>query len=95
MADKKLKFWALSSDEVLSYLGTSLSGLSGEEVGRRLMTYRGYTLNGKEKYRTLKLLFSQFKSPILWILLFAIGISFFLGECFLEFKYCKDWIMVR
>jgi len=49
-----------------------------DEVQRRLLRYGSNLLKPKKKSDALTLLFAQFKSPIILILIFAAGLSFFL-----------------
>ena len=53
-------------------------GLAQEEAGRRRDEYRSLQLNPDRKSRA-HLLLAQFNSPIILILVFAAGLSFFLG----------------
>lgn len=66
-------------EEVLGQLKTSKSGLSGEMVSKR---QRQYGLNElpAEKFHWWNVLFRQFKSSFLYLLLAAALLSFFLGE---------------
>jgi Mg2+-importing ATPase len=52
--------------------------LSGEEARQRLERYGANLLKPRKKSDPIMLLVSQFKSPIILILLFATGMSFFL-----------------
>jgi Mg2+-importing ATPase len=54
--------------------------LAGAEVERRLKQYGPNLLKPKKRTDTLTLLLSQFKSPLTLILIFAGGLSFFLGD---------------
>lgn len=70
----------LSSDELLARLKTSLSGLSSEEVERRLKVF-GYNELARKKKRAAILDFLyHFKNPLVIILLIAGLISGFYGE---------------
>lgn len=70
----------LQSDELLKRLRTSLSGLSSEEVERRLNVF-GYNELARKKKRTAILDFLyHFKNPLVIILLVAGLISGFYGE---------------
>ena len=52
--------------------------MTSDEVQRRLLRYGSNLLKPKKKSDALTLLFAQFKSPIILILIFAAGLSFFL-----------------
>ncbi len=73
-------FWSIPATEVLERLQTTAQGLSTEEAQRRLDTYGFNLLRPKRKSNVPTLLLAQFKSPIIIILLFAVGLSFFLHE---------------
>ncbi|MFV5691568.1 cation-translocating P-type ATPase [Flavobacterium sp. LT1R49] len=56
------------------------SGLSSSEVEKRLKEY-GTNKIEEKKNKSLWLIFlDQFKSPIVWLLVFAAGLSFYFGE---------------
>lgn len=56
------------------------SGLSSSEVDKRLKEYGANKIE-EEKNRSLWLIFlDQFKSPIVWLLVSAAGLSFYFGE---------------
>ncbi|MGB9854663.1 MAG: HAD-IC family P-type ATPase, partial [Candidatus Bathyarchaeales archaeon] len=70
----------LPIEELLSRLGSSLSGLSSEEAEKRLTVY-GYNELAKRKKRAAVVEFLlHFRSPLVIILLIAGLISGFLGE---------------
>jgi len=69
----------LPIEELLSRLGTSLNGLSSDDVKRRLEVF-GYNEFVKKRKRLLIEFLSHLKSPLLIILLFAGLVSGFFGE---------------
>ena len=69
-------FWSLTSADLLERLLTSREGLSQEEVQRRLVRFGRNTLKGRKHAGVLSLLLSQYKSPIIILLLFACLLSF-------------------
>jgi P-type Mg2+ transporter len=73
-------FWTIPPTEILYRLESSSQGLSTVEARRRLSQYGSNLLTPKKRSDTLTLLLSQFKSPIILILLFATGLSFFLHD---------------
>jgi P-type Mg2+ transporter len=77
---KKLEFWSVPASEMLKKHQTSTEGLKNSEASERLKKYGPNTIKPKRRFSTLKILLSQFKSPITIILLFAAGLSFFLGD---------------
>ena len=72
-------FWSLAASDLLAQLGTNLQGLEDAEARRRLRQ-AGAGLKARPRLETLTLLLSQYKSPIILILLFAAGLSFFLRD---------------
>jgi Mg2+-importing ATPase len=78
MVKNNLPFWSLSTEQVIELLDTSLSGLSSDKVIQRK------TINKKvERSKLTKDLFlflSQFKSPLTFLLVFALILSSLLGE---------------
>ncbi len=79
-AHNKIEFWSISVPEMLKKLQTTAEGLDGSESDERLKKYGANLLKPKKGSDTLRILRSQFKSPITIILLFAAGLSFFLGD---------------
>src|SRR5450432_4829925 len=73
-------FWSVSANGMLQQLGTAGAGLSGEEARQRLVRYGSNLLKPKKRSNALTLLLGQFKSPIVLLLLFATGLSFFLHD---------------
>jgi Mg2+-importing ATPase len=73
-------FWNISGSEILKRLQTSMEGLTSGEAAKRLTQFGSNLLKKKKKTDVFTLLISQFKSPIILILLFAIGLSFYLGD---------------
>jgi len=79
-SDKKLAFWSIPASKVLQELQTTTEGLKGSESSERLKIYGANILKPKKRSDALKILLSQFKSPVTLLLLFAAGLSFFLQE---------------
>jgi len=73
-------FWSIPASELLQQLQTSPEGLTSDEARGRLDRYGLNLLKPKKKSDALTLLLSQFKSPIILILLFAAGLSLFLHD---------------
>lgn len=71
---------ALSSTKVLAVLGSSKKGLDESEVARRRKKYGENVLPRKKAVSRVAILFNQIKSPIIYILLIAGAVSFFVGE---------------
>jgi Mg2+-importing ATPase len=73
-------FWDVSITEMLQKLETSKHGLTGDEARQRLARYGANRLKPTKRSDSLTLLLNQFKSPIILILFFATGLSFFLHD---------------
>ena len=73
-------FWSIPSAEMLQRMESTADGLTSQEAQRRLALYGSNLLKPKKRSDTFTLLLSQFKSPIILILLFATGLSFFLHD---------------
>lgn len=73
-------FWNRSPAEVLQQLETVPQGLSGDEARRRHLRDAHLLLKPKSRLSTCELLFRQFTSPIILILLVAAGLAFFLAD---------------
>ncbi len=73
-------FWNISSTEMLQQLQTTKEGLTGIEARQRLARYGANLLKPPKRSDAWTLLLAQFKSPLVLILFFATGLSFFLGD---------------
>jgi Mg2+-importing ATPase len=71
---------SLPSDEVLSRLGSSATGLTTEEVAKRLETYGSNEVARKGKRSAIIEFLSHFSSPVTIILIIAAIISGILGD---------------
>jgi P-type Mg2+ transporter len=80
MNQPPLAFWSISINEIFQKLETAKEGLTSSEAGSRLVHYGANRLKPIKRSDTLTLLVSQFKSPIILILFFATGLSFFLHD---------------
>jgi Mg2+-importing ATPase len=78
--NKPLAFWSLSIADMLRQLQTAKEGLTGDEARQRLERYGSNLLKPTKHSDVFTLLFAQFKSPLILILLFATALSFFLRE---------------
>ena len=70
----------LAEKEVLAQLNTTPSGLTSSQAAERLQIYGLNKIREKEGINPLLLLLSQFASPIIWVLIGAMVISFFLND---------------
>jgi Mg2+-importing ATPase len=80
MNQKPFGFWSVPASDLLESLQTTASGLTSEQAQERLERYGSNLLRPKRKLDALTLLLNQFKSPIILLLLFAVGLSFFLRD---------------
>lgn len=74
-------FWALPIGEVLDILETTRAGLTDDDVEERRPIFKDNVLPRSSRLSRLGILFRQFKSPVLSLLLIASVITLFL----------KDW----
>src|SRR3972149_1236220 len=75
--DSRPPWHALSVDDVLSALGSGLSGLSGDEAAARLKEYGLNQLKTAPPVSVWKLFLDEFRSPLILILLASAVLLFF------------------
>ena len=73
-------FWSIQAPQLLQQMQATPEGLSGPEAARRLSQYGPNLLKPPTRSGPLWLLLGQFKSPIILILFFAAGLSFYLED---------------
>jgi len=73
-------FWSISTIEMLQQLHAAKEGLTADEAAERLRRYGSNLLKPSKRSDVFTLLLTQFKSPLILILFFATGLSFFLHE---------------
>jgi|GEM_PF-5800695 len=73
-------FWSLPLADLFERLDTNSSGLTATEARRRLRVCGPNRLRASKRSDALALLAAQFKSPLILILLVAVGLSFFFNE---------------
>jgi Mg2+-importing ATPase len=73
-------FWSVPATDLLQQLGAAPRGLTSAEARQRLTRFGADPLKPKQRTDDLKLLLAQFKSPLILILFFAAGLSFFLHD---------------
>ena len=71
-------FWSITGNDLLNKLQTSNKGLSSNDARKRLSDFGPNRLKPKQRSDIFTKLLSQFKSPIIIILLFATCLSLFL-----------------
>ncbi len=74
------QFWALGADRLVDELRTTRRGLSSEEASNRLQKFGPNALKESKRFGPLALFLSQFKSPIVLILIGAAILSIFLRD---------------
>lgn len=67
-------------ERVFEELKSQITGLSQEEAKKRLETYGYNELEEEKKKSYFQVFIRQFKSPIIYVLIFAAVIAFFLGK---------------
>ena len=73
-------FYCLDSEDVLNLVNSSKIGLSFAEAKKRLEKNGPNVLLNEKPYSRLKVFISQFKNPLIYILILAGLASFFVGE---------------
>ncbi|HEX9659050.1 MAG TPA: HAD-IC family P-type ATPase, partial [Rhodothermales bacterium] len=73
-------YWAVPARELLAHLQTEPEGLRAEEARQRQARYASARLKPHQDIHPLVALLSQFRSPIILILLFAAIVSLFLED---------------
>ena len=74
------EFWSDNTVTIYEELSTSAEGLTSDEVQKRLLKYGLNNIKSKKERGTFRLFLSQFKSPIILILLFATLLSVYVRE---------------
>ena len=80
MASDLTTFSATSIPSIFQKLQTRKDGLTEHEIGLRLQQYGKNVLSERKEVGVIAEYFSHFKNPLAIILLFAAGISAYLGE---------------
>ncbi len=73
-------YWSLAPEQLLSALHASRNGLQPADAEQRLKQYGLNTIRAQQQATALRLLLSQFKSPLVLILIFAAIVSGIVGE---------------
>ncbi len=74
------EFYHLKSEEAFLSVGSSEKGLSSEEARKRSAKYGQNILNEEKSHSRFIIFLSQFKSPLIYVLIAAAVLSFFGGE---------------
>ena len=78
--DNNSNWHSQTKEEIFQELKTSKKGLTQEQVEIRIKQYGKNILKKIHKLRPFKILFEQFHSFLIYILLIAIGVSFFINH---------------
>lgn len=73
-------YWSIGAKDLTAVLQSDNEGISQAEAAVRLHRYGLNSLETKKRSSTFGLLLSQFKSPLVLILIFASIFSAFVGE---------------
>jgi magnesium-transporting ATPase (P-type) len=82
-------FWSLDKSELLNQTDASLNGLTESEASTRLTQQRGLNKIPKSWHKDLHLLLSQYKNPLVLLLVFAAILYLVLKE------YCRRYYSCR
>ena len=72
--------WKLGEKQLYSLLGSSHGGLADEEAALRRKEFGSNELAEKDKRTATRILLSQFKSPLVYLLVSAALVAFYLGD---------------
>jgi P-type Mg2+ transporter len=73
-------FWSHTTEQLLTELHSTADGLQPADADQRLKQYGPNTIRAQQQATALGLLFDQFKSPLVLILIFAAIVSGIVGE---------------
>src|SRR5512133_256083 len=73
-------YWTLTADQLFTTLDTTSNGIQPTDAAGRIKKYGLNALKEQRKTTAVGLLLSQFRSPLVLILIFASIVSAFLGE---------------
>jgi len=80
MNSRETAFWSIPADELFNRLQSRPEGLHTDEAQARQARYASARIKPHQNIRPLLTLLSQFRSPIILILLFAAIVSLFLAD---------------
>jgi Mg2+-importing ATPase len=73
-------YWSLPVEQVVAALKSTNNGLQQTDAASRILKYGPNALQAQQQATAFRLLLSQFKSPLVLILIFASIVSAFVGE---------------
>lgn len=77
-----VKYWSLPAEDVLRAFDSTITGLTTAKADSRLKMYGQNAIEAQRKTSPLLLFFSQFKNPIIIILIVATAISALTGSLY-------------
>src|SRR5512138_2884545 len=77
---RQTAFWSIPVEELLDRLCSRPGGLSSDEAGERQRSVASMRLQAHRNIHPCVLLLSQFRSPLVLILVFAATVSIFLSD---------------
>lgn len=89
-----LSVWTLTADKALESLKSGERGLTTEEAEGRLQEFGPNALDSQEEKTKIQIIISQFKNPLILILVFASLISFILKD-FIDSFFITAAILVN
>ena len=90
-----MNWYQIDSKDSFRKLSTSEIGLTDKQVRERLLQYGPNKLAEEEKIRRFRILLHQFTSPLIYILLIAAIVTFFLKEYTIIINVVKRIILDR
>ncbi len=78
--DSNFAFWSAVPNQLFEKFKSSSQGLTSEQAKENIIQYGPNIFKKKKKTNVLFLIFSQFKSPLILLLLFSAILSIFLGD---------------
>jgi P-type Ca2+ transporter type 2C len=79
-SQKTTQWHNLELPAVFKLLKTSANGLKNDEAAKRLQTYGRNELPTEKHDGSLKILLNQIRSPLIYVMIFALAVSVVLGE---------------
>jgi Mg2+-importing ATPase len=73
-------FWRIGKDEALAALGSQDAGLSQKEARGRLARDGPNEIERPDRKTGIRIFLSQFQNPLIYVLIGATAVAFFLGE---------------
>ncbi len=76
----EINYWKFQKEELFRELNTSEKGLDDTEAARRLENYGPNEIPSTGHRTAFTIFVSQFKNPLVYVLIFASALASFLGE---------------